>query len=186
VFLFPLQLDSDVQIRVHSRFSGMKSAIPHVLDLFARCAGPDAVLVIKNHPLDNGMINYRRLIADRASVLGIGQRVVFIDGGDLGKLLDLSAGVITINSTVGLTALERNIPVLVLGRSIYAIPGVAETEENGAFWAHPPRPDRKLFDTFRSALFHHCHVNGNFYTKKGILLSVENSKSRLLNSPGIR
>ena len=55
-FLFPLQLDSDFQIRVHTPFGGMLAAIEHVIDAFAADASRETKLGIKNHPLDNGMI----------------------------------------------------------------------------------------------------------------------------------
>jgi capsular polysaccharide export protein len=51
-FLFPLQLTSDYQIRVHSPFSSMKQAADYVLASFAANALADVQLVIKEHPLD--------------------------------------------------------------------------------------------------------------------------------------
>ncbi len=50
-YLFPLQLDSDAQIRSHSPFGRMWPGIESVLESFARHAPPDRNLLIKNHRL---------------------------------------------------------------------------------------------------------------------------------------
>ena len=53
-FLFPLQLSGDYQIRSHSPFLSMTMALEYVLTSFARHAPPDAILLVKEHPLDVG------------------------------------------------------------------------------------------------------------------------------------
>ncbi|MBL4906258.1 MAG: capsular biosynthesis protein [Sneathiella sp.] len=186
VFLFPLQLDSDSQVRIHSSFKGLEKAIDFVIKSFAKHADPKAVLLIKNHPLDNGMINYRQQVQTLSSKLDISDRVQFIDGGDLGKILDYCKGVITINSTVGMTALDKQVPVMVLGSAIYALDGLTATAQDDAFWTNPCLSDISLYEAFKSALLEYCHINGNFYTKTGIQLAVTNSFSRLMNSTKVR
>ena len=62
-FLFPLQLDADSQVRRYSPYSGMKEAIACVLTSFARSAPADTHILIRNHPLDNGLIDYAGFIA---------------------------------------------------------------------------------------------------------------------------
>ena len=57
-FLFPLQLDADSQVRRYSPYSGMKEAIACVLTSFAQSAPSDTHIIIRNHPLDNGLIDY--------------------------------------------------------------------------------------------------------------------------------
>ena len=61
-FVLPLQLSADAQIRDHSRFEDMLEVIECVMGSFARHAAVDAKLVIKNHPLDLGLVNYSRVI----------------------------------------------------------------------------------------------------------------------------
>src|SRR6202044_2431225 len=51
-YIFPLQLNSDAQIVVHSPFSSVRDAIETVLCSFALRAPSNTWLVIKNHPLD--------------------------------------------------------------------------------------------------------------------------------------
>src|SRR5206468_2515372 len=85
-FLLPLQLSGDYQIRNHSPFPDMQSAAAYVLESFARHAPEHAHLLIKAHPFDTSLINWRRFINRRAGPLGIGERVHFIDGGQLDTL----------------------------------------------------------------------------------------------------
>lgn len=99
-FLFPLQLDSDFQVRVHSSFGRMVPAIELVIQNFAEYAPSDCLLVIKNHPLDNGWINYRRIVRKLGVDNGIGDRILFLDGGDLNSLLDDSLGTVLGKSVV--------------------------------------------------------------------------------------
>ena len=54
-WLMPLQLDGDYQIRRHSPYGSMREAIADVAASFARSAPPEAKLVVKGHPLDNGL-----------------------------------------------------------------------------------------------------------------------------------
>jgi len=106
-FVFPLQLDSDSQIRIHSPFDRLPAAIDTVVVDFATHAPNDTHLIIKNHPLDNGWINYARQIRRLGMSLNIKNRIHFIDGGDLGVLLDHARGLVTVNSTVGFAALDQ-------------------------------------------------------------------------------
>ena len=63
-FLLPLQLDSDSQITVHSPFSTIAGVIETVMKSFSAHAPESARLVIKNHPLDTGLVDYARLIEE--------------------------------------------------------------------------------------------------------------------------
>jgi capsular polysaccharide export protein len=178
-FLFPLQLDSDYQVRVHSPFGRMPPAIDAVIDDFAAHAPPDAVLLIKNHPLDNGWISYRRSVRQRAELHRIGERVLFIDGGDLNRLIDHAEGTVSVNSTVGLTALTRGRPVMCLGPAIYDLPGLTCQGRLAEFWYRPTAPDAGLLRDFHAVVRAACLVNGNFYTDDGVALAVAGSIQRL-------
>jgi capsular polysaccharide export protein len=179
-FLFPLQLDTDSQVRQHSHFGRLTVAIDAVIDSFARTAPTNARLVVKNHPLDNGWINYGALIGRRAREAGVKDRVHFIDGGDLKALIEHCAGVVTINSTVGLTALDRGRPVIALGNAIFRLPGLSCEEGLDEFWQAPRPPDPDLLSAFHAIVVRACLVNGNFYTREGLDLAVRNSVTRLV------
>ena len=184
-FLFPLQLDSDFQVRIHSPFGGIPDALEFVLNEFATWAPANSQLLIKNHPLDNGQIDYENRIEQLCKQLGIAERVCYVDGGDLNQMLSGVDGVVTINSTVGITALEAGCPVMLLGKAIYAIDGLVVGAKDTEFWERPTPPNPELFIEFKTALLGHCHVNGNFYTHAGIKLAVQNSFSRMTSASGL-
>lgn len=164
-FLFPLQLDTDYQIRRHSRFGSTGAAIEHVLSSFAAHAPRDTTLAVKEHPLDVGLRNWRRLVADLARRLGIADRVVFLEQGDLQVLVDGSVGMVTVNSTSGTLALAAGKPVKVLGEAVYAVPGIADEAPLDDFWARPTAPDPTLYDAFCRVLGARCLLPGAFLSK---------------------
>lgn len=167
VFLFPLQLDGDGQITCHSPFGRMEAAIETVLGSFARHAPGDAVLLVKNHPLDTGWEGYGRRVVRMARQLDLSGRIHFLETGHLPELLELCAGVVTINSTVGTAALAAGKPIIALGRAIYDLPGLTHQDTLDAFWREPQPPDPTLFDAFRRVVIHTTQVPGSFYSRQG-------------------
>jgi len=167
-FLFPLQLNSDTQIRVHADVGGMDGYLDTVLTSFAAHAPQDTRLLIKNHPLDNGVIDYQRMIARRTADLGTTDRVDFIDGGDLGAMLDMTAGVVLVNSTTGLAALQRGVPVHASGTAIYRMDGLTSGQSLADFWIHPQAPDATLCRQFMTLLRRCAMVEGDLFSAAGI------------------
>lgn len=178
-FVLPLQLNGDAQIRDHSRFKDMRDVISDVMTSFAAHAAPDAQLVIKNHPLDMGLLDYASYIQRHALRLGIEQRVVYLESGDLNRLLPEAAGLITVNSTAGLVALEHRCPTLTLSDPIYAVPGLTCSSTLNAFWQNAQRPDAALLQSFLITLRYCTQVNGGFYCDTGMDLAIRNSTTLL-------
>lgn len=181
-FLFPLQLDADSQVRRYSPYSGMKEAIACVLTSFAQHAPTDTHLIIRNHPLDNGLINYAGFINAFAAACGISNRVHFIEGGKAHQMMDKSAGVVVLNSTMGISALRQGKAVYCVGRSIYTMPGLAVNNAEmplDAFWNTPRGPEAAAIADFERVLKAHALVNGNFYTQEGISTAIEGITRRL-------
>ncbi|SSW66977.1 hypothetical protein AGI3411_02857 [Achromobacter agilis] len=179
-YLFPLQLTTDSQIIHHSDFENMSQAMDKVIRSFARHAPEHSLLLIKAHPLDPGLVNYARHIRRLSKELLLGKRVLYIDGGHLPALINGSSAVITINSTVGASALLHGKPTKALGRAIYDIPGLTDQQDLDEFWLHQQKPDVHLFRKFRNVVIHDTQINGGFYCKPGIDLSVNNSLQKLL------
>src|SRR5208283_2893624 len=73
-FLFPLQLATDFQLRAHAPYPDQREAIRDVLASFA-ASGTAHSLVIVVHPLDNGLIAWRRVALRHAAELGLAGRV---------------------------------------------------------------------------------------------------------------
>lgn len=179
IFIFPLQLDCDSQVRTHSSFGGLTPAIEMVLQSFATHAPPGATLVIKEHPLDNGMRNWRKLVNQEAARLCIAARVRFIEDGDLQHITARAAGMVTINSTSGTLALAAGIPVITLGQALYDMPGLTFKGSLDAFWTSAAPPDAALFEAFRRVLAHRSLIQGGFYTTGDVDQLVASAVARL-------
>ncbi|AJK45180.1 capsule biosynthesis protein [Burkholderia plantarii] len=183
-YLFPLQLNSDAQIVVHSPFAGVREAIEQVVRSFARHAPADALLLIKNHPLDTGMIEYRGFAQRVAAEEGVAERVAFINAGHLPTLLEHARGVVVVNSTVGLSALHHERPLIALGTAIYNLPGLTWQGTLDDFWHQREQPDMDLYHAFLDYVMYHTQINGDFYTRTGIAMAVAGAADRLDRADG--
>jgi len=180
-YVLPLQLSSDAQIRDHSRFGCMVEVIEFVMHSFALYAPQNSKLVIKNHPLDVGLVNYRKLIVKFSKCFDILGRVHYMETGHLDNLLSTAKGTVTVNSTVGSVALGLNCPTISLSDPIYNLPGLTFKGALDNFWLEGEEPDAELFRCFRNTVIHTTQVNGGFYSAQGIELAVKNSY-RMLKS----
>ena len=172
-FLLPLQLESDAQIREFSSFSGMVEVIDTVVKSFARAAPDGAQLLIKNHPLDSGFVDYPPVINRLAQECGIKDRVHFIETGDANPLLEHTKGVVLVNSTVGTAALEAGRPVKTLADPIYNLPGLTFQGELDDFWKGGTVPEPTLMAAFRKMVMHATLVNGGFYTADSMDMAAQ-------------
>jgi capsular polysaccharide export protein len=161
-FLVPLQIATDYQIRAHSPFRGAREAAHEIIASFAE-SGSRRKLVFVVHPLDNGLINWHRLIARLAGEFGVARQILTLDGGTPGEVLRAAAGVVTINSTVGVTALHHGVPVKVLGNAVFDIAGLTCQSPLAAFWHDPVPPDKELMAAFLRALIGTTQVKGGYY-----------------------
>lgn len=178
-FLFPLQLNSDSQIVHHSPFSGIPEVIERVLRSFAAHAPEHTLLLIKNHPLDTGLIPYRHQVSVLAEQLGIADRLRYIESGHLPTLLDHAQGVVVVNSTLGLSALHHRQHLHTLGNAIYDIAGLTWQGSLDDFWSNKHKPDMVLYQAFLNYVMAHTQINGDFYTRSGIPMAVTGVINRL-------
>lgn len=179
-YVFPLQLDFDFQIVAYSPFSSIEESIDLVLGSFARHAPPDTQLVLKEHPWDPALHDWARSMHRRARELGIAQRVHYLRGGNLDVLVQASAGVVTVNSTSGLRALQLLRPVQVLGQAVYDVPGLCHQGGLDAFWQAGAVPDATLVQAFLRALAASVQIRGAFFEDAGLELAVAQALQRLL------
>jgi capsular polysaccharide export protein len=179
VYLLPLQLDCDTQIRQHSSFGRIEPALDHIITSFARHAPNNARLVIKEHPLDNGMTNWRHVAERLATARGVADRVIYLDEGDLGVLLRRARAVVTINSTVGTLALGEGLPVIALGQAIYDFAGLTFQGELDDFWQHGTPADPALVDAFRRVIGARTLIYGGFFSEQALAAAVDGSVAKL-------
>ncbi len=174
-YFLPLQLNADTQIRAHSDFQNVSEVIEHTIHSFASHAPKQTRLVIKNHPLDTGFVNYRKLIKDLVKHHKLDERVVYLEDGYLPTMVRHAKGVVLVNSTVGTSALYHRRPTCVLGKAIYDMQGLTYQGGLDTFWTEGKPPEKALFQKFCNAIIHLTQINGDFYSKKGIHMAVEGS-----------
>ncbi|USI72369.1 capsule biosynthesis protein [Sphingomonas morindae] len=179
-FLLPLQLNSDYQIRVHSPFGSMITAFQMVLQSFVAHAPAECHLLVKEHPLESGLIEWRSIVADAAVAAGVADRVHFVQNADLLRLVQEARGVVTVNSTSGTLSLAAGIPTKVLGQAVYDIADITDQQPLDSFWRAPRGPDPATWDAFYRVLAHRCLIHGAFLSDIGIELLVAVATGRLL------
>lgn len=180
-FLLPLQLSTDFQIRAHSPYPDMETPARGIIASFAAHAPGNARLLVKLHPLDPGFTTWRRLVERTAKEQGVGDRVLFADGGDLNAMLRTAAGCVTVNSTVGLEALKEACPLKVLGNAVFDVPELAFQGPLDAFWTKAARPDPELAADYLRLLAGAVHIRGGYYTQEALDLAVPATVERLEN-----
>ena len=181
-FVFPLQLEGDFQVRARSPFKGQAEAIELVASSFAASAPPDARLVLKTHPLDNGLIGWRRVVDEICARHEMADRVLFLDGGNLGSIVDRARGVVTINSSAGLEAILAGTPAKTLAPALYDVTGLTHQGGLETFWNAPEMPDAVLATQFVRALTGSVLVRGTIYSRDGLDAAVRNVADAILTN----
>jgi capsular polysaccharide export protein len=168
-FIACLQREGDAQLLRYSQYPDNTAFLTAVMDSFAAHAQAGARLVIKNHPLDPGVVDLPRVARRLAEARGLQGRVDFIDGGNLAQLCRASRGMVVNNSSAALSALGFQTPVKVLGDAFFDFEGLTDQQSLGEFWTAPQAPDALLFARFRAHVIARSQVNGNFHEPHAIL-----------------
>ena len=176
-FLLPLQVEVDFQLRDHSRFDFVTQVISEVMHSFASNAAPEQALLIKHHPQNRGFVHYGQFIEQLTNELNLGGRVLYGHDFNLPDIYKHAQGVVTVNSTVGLSALIHSLPTIVLGKAIYNIEGITYGKSLDQFWQDNFQVDRLLFAKFRTYLCLQSQISGDFYKKSDKL--IENIYSKI-------
>jgi capsular polysaccharide export protein len=172
VFVVLMQKPGDAQLRVHSCYRKNQPFLTEVCESFAAHAPADAILVIKQHPYDYGVERLPRFFRRLASKLGIESRVYYLRKTSIDIVLDCADGLITVNSTGGLTAVVRGLPVVCCGAAIFNMAGLTFQGGLDRFWKEAKPPVRKTADAFVSYLLTHSQLNGGFHHPAGIELTA--------------
>lgn len=162
-FLVPLQVHTDMQVVAHSDYVDITDFIQDVLVSFSENANEEQVIVFKHHPLDRGYRDYTDCLLRLEKELDLAGRVIYVHDCHLPTLLKHCLGVVTINSTVGLSALHHGKPVKVMGNAIYNIPGLTAEADLDEFWSAPEKIDTEIYQGFRAWLLRNNQVSGSFY-----------------------
>jgi capsular polysaccharide export protein len=179
LFLLPLQLSGDYQIRAHSPFADMQSAASYVIESFAANASADVHLLVKRHPLDSSFYNWPKFVRRHGRRLAIEGRLHFVDGGDLEDLVKVARGLVCVNSTSATLALAAGTPVCTIGEAIYDMPGLTHQEHLDRFWTNPTPPERGLYPAFRRVLVDRCLVRGGLASESAVAVLIDSILDRL-------
>ncbi|WP_237063437.1 capsule biosynthesis protein [Microbulbifer zhoushanensis] len=166
-YLLPLQTRDDFQLRTHSDLLSIEHSIDQVISSFAANADASDYLVIKHHPMDRGFCHYGRLIRTLAVQQNVEKRVIYCHDLHLPTLLDHAKGLVTINSTVGISALLHRVPTKLIGRALYDLPGLTHRGDLDSFWRDADPVDFRLFRRFRQYLYELTQLDGSFFKQVG-------------------
>ncbi|EKK5691103.1 capsule biosynthesis protein [Campylobacter coli] len=163
-FLAILQVYNDTQIKHHYKKS-IEEFIEELILSFANHARAKSCLIFKHHPMDRGYRNYSKLINGLSQKYHVEGRIFYVHDTYLPTLLKKALGCITINSTVGLSAILEGCPTKVCGNAFYNFEGLAYPKKLQFFWreAHAYKPNPNLVLNFKNYLLNTNQFNGNFY-----------------------
>lgn len=163
-FLAILQVYNDTQIKHHYKKS-IEEFIEELILSFANHARAKSYLIFKHHPMDRGYRNYSKLIDELCQKYHVEGRIFYVHDTYLPTLLKNALGCITINSTVGLSAILEGCPTKVCGNAFYDFEDLAYPKKLQFFWreAHAYKPNPSLVINFKNYLLNTNQFNGNFY-----------------------
>lgn len=179
-FVVPMQMQNDYQVRNHGGYLHLGEMVNEIISSFIEQSPQATRLVFKIHPLDNNIEKWPKVIRQSARKSGCSDRILVIDGGNLGELFKYSMGVVLLNSTAGLQAIRQSVPVKVLGISIYDVDGLTCQKTLDEFWKDPGQPDRDLANDFVKLLAASIQVKGNFFSRAGRNIAVPEFARRLI------
>ncbi len=162
-----LQLAHDSSFVRHSPFDRIEDFLTLVIEGFAKGAPGHHHLVFKAHPLEDGREPQRRVITRLARQHGVSDRVHYVRGGKLAKLLNDARTAVTVNSTAAQQVLWRGIPLKVFGDAVYAKPEFVSDQPLADFFATPGRPDNRAYKDYRRFLLETSQLPGGFYSASG-------------------
>lgn len=187
-FVLPIQLEGDFQLRRHSPYGSFTDVLETVFRSFAKAAPSEVQLLLKSHPLDVGFEAWPQVAAKLANEHGLGERVHYLDGGGLAKPFEKASGIVTLNSTAGLEALQAGLPVKSLVPAHFDIAGLTHQGPLDTFWTKPEMPDAGLLAAYVTALAATTQVRGSIHNRDGVAVAARNMAekiaSRALNPLG--
>jgi capsular polysaccharide export protein len=164
VFSFLLQKPGDSQLVVYSKHGNNNGFVKDVIESFCKKAPRSSILIIKQHPFDYGVEKTPKMVRALIRDLQLEDRVFFLRKTSIDIVLEQTDGMVTINSTGGLAAIDNGLPVICLGTAFYDMKGLTFQEGLDRFWTECEAPDADCVSKFISYLKGTSQLNGGFYT----------------------
>ena len=163
-YVVPLQVHTDSQITERSNFESMEQFIQLVAKSFVEFAPTNTKLIFKVHPMDRGYKDYHQLIKTLQSSTR-GGRIFYLDRIHLPTLLDHAKGCVTINSSVGISALIHGAPTMTMGVAAYELEGLTYKGSLDDFWTQHGKINKQLVTKFINLLKLTSQAQGVLYQK---------------------
>ncbi|WP_325531748.1 hypothetical protein [Sporomusa sp.] len=180
-YLFvPFQVNDDTQVLLNSpkvkRMSELLDYIVPAVQQHNQAVNDTIEIVVKEHPSDFGRVSYDDLRRKYES------KVLFLRYFPTPQLVKSAAGIITINSSVGIEALVQHKPIITMGNAFYNVPGLtvhaADPAKLSSLLASVnEQPDNTLIDKFLYFLRYHYLVEGNW--RQPDLCHLQSVKTKL-------
>ena len=127
--------------------------------------------------MDRGHSNYRSFIKKWQKH---SKRIFFVTEMDLKVYYKALKGVVTVNSTVGLSAIHHEVPTLCLGKSIYAHEGLVTKGSIDLFWSKQSQVNVSKYKLFEKNLKALTQMPGSFYKNQSLAIkSISDKVSHL-------
>lgn len=176
-----LQVHDDANLVANGGGWRVETMIKALLAAFSRHAPPEEHLLFKIHPLDAGHLDHRSIVADSVSGHVIANRVHVACDVPLGEAVKASCGLITVNSTSGLSGLHHSVQTDILGHAFYEGNGLARhCRDLTKIWTTPHSPDPRSVASLRMRIYTHAIVPGSFYGAGAMERLVQRVASRLV------
>lgn len=176
-YLVPLQVANDSNLTRASLGWCSEKLISETIRSFASSAPSETRLVFKIHPMERGHNTLTPLILQTAELFDVKDRVDVIEIGSMGLLTRHAKGMITINSTSGLSAIFHGTSVLVMGDAFYAHPKLVKkmnkTADLDGFWSSHHVAPQELRKKYIEWVKQSALMTGDFYSSEGMSLACD-------------
>lgn len=169
---FPLQVNSDTQIVLNSRYSSMYNVLEEVLP---KLVNTGYKVILKEHPMETEPVSYDAFIDNK--------NVFLVQKANLDELIEKSEFVVNVNSSVGFQAIKKYKKVLLLGESFYwnspISKSIREIPENKILEEFEKITiDKSLIDNYINIFEQKIFIPGHFY--KPTIEFFERIRNRLV------
>lgn len=182
-YIVPMQIARDCNMGDAAMGWDSPRLIKAVISSFSKSAPESTRLVFKIHPLERGHSDWKPFIGSIAEENGVSDRVDVIDTGSLGELTRHSIGMITVTSTSGLSAIHHGVPLLVVGKAVYAHNDLAVCARGkpdfDSFWASDCVAPEVVRRRYEAWLWESALIPGDYYTSDGIAIACKHAMNRL-------
>lgn len=182
-YLVALQVAADSNLKEAALGWCSKRLVRESIASFAQDAPDGSQLVFKVHPMERGHNKLNPLIMKTAQKHGVADRVSIIEVGPLGLLAEHAAGLITINSTSGLSAIYHGTPLLIIGRAIYEHPKLAVCSHGkpdfSTFWHKTNVASHDFRMNYLGWLTKHALKSGDLYNRAGQDVAIDGILAKL-------